>query len=109
MVIHVRSVTNAEGNTLRNIVRHPKDPIELRMAQVVLSSAQYALCQSANRIYSDSCTIGLTCLLAEKGSVIVGAKCNPMFHRQRLFKIDDQGVSAMPIMSAPAVLLVSKL
>jgi hypothetical protein len=40
MVIHVRSITNAEGNRLRTIVRHPKDPIELRRAQVVLSSAQ---------------------------------------------------------------------
>ena len=40
MVIHVRAITNAEGNRLRTIVRHPKDPIELRRAQVVLSSAQ---------------------------------------------------------------------
>ena len=40
MVIHVRAITNEEGNRLRTIVRHPKDPIELRRAQVVLSSAQ---------------------------------------------------------------------
>lgn len=40
MVIHVRSITNEEGNKLRNIVRHGDDPIELRRAQVILSSAQ---------------------------------------------------------------------
>ena len=40
MVIHARYVTNEEGNKLRNIVRHGKDPIELRRAQVILSSAQ---------------------------------------------------------------------
>jgi transposase len=40
MVIHVRSITNEEGNKLRNIVRHGKDPIEMRRAQVVLASAQ---------------------------------------------------------------------
>src|SRR5487761_1682591 len=40
MVIHVRPITNEEGNKLANIVRHGKDPIELKRAQVVLSSAQ---------------------------------------------------------------------
>ena len=40
MVIHVRAITNEEGNRLSKIVRHGKDPIELRRAQVVLSSAQ---------------------------------------------------------------------
>ncbi len=40
MVIHVRPITNEEGNKLSNIVRHGKDPIEVRRAQVVLSSAQ---------------------------------------------------------------------
>ncbi len=40
MVIHVRPITNEEGNRLANIVRHGKDPIELKRAQVVLSSAQ---------------------------------------------------------------------
>ena len=40
MPIQVRAITNTEGNRLRTIVRHPKDPIELRRAQVVLSSAQ---------------------------------------------------------------------
>ena len=40
MVIHVRPITNEEGNRLANIVRHGKDPIELRRAQVILSSAQ---------------------------------------------------------------------
>ena len=40
MVIHVRPITNEEGNKLVSIVRHGKDPIEVRRAQVVLSSAQ---------------------------------------------------------------------
>jgi hypothetical protein len=40
MVIHVRPITNEEGNRLAHIVRHGKDPIELKRAQVVLSSAQ---------------------------------------------------------------------
>lgn len=40
MVIHVRSITNEEGNKLRDIVRHGDDPIELRRAQVILASAQ---------------------------------------------------------------------
>jgi hypothetical protein len=40
MVIHVRPITNAEGNRLRKIVRHGKDPIEVKRAQVILSSAQ---------------------------------------------------------------------
>lgn len=40
MVIHVRPISNEEGNRLRRIVRHGKDPIELKRAQVILSSAQ---------------------------------------------------------------------
>ena len=40
MVLHVRNITNDEGNMLRNIVRRGKDPIEMRRAQVVLASAQ---------------------------------------------------------------------
>jgi transposase len=40
VVIHVRPITNEEGNRLRGIVRHGKDPIELKRAQVILSSAQ---------------------------------------------------------------------
>lgn len=40
MVIHVRSITNEEGNKLRRIVRRGDDPVELRRAQVILSSAQ---------------------------------------------------------------------
>ncbi len=40
MVLHVRTITNAEGNKLRQIVRHGKDPIEMRRAQAVLASAQ---------------------------------------------------------------------
>jgi transposase len=40
MVVHVRSITNEEGNKLRQIVRHGKDPIEMKRAQVVLASAQ---------------------------------------------------------------------
>jgi transposase len=40
MVIHVRNITNEEGNKLRRIVRRGDDPVELRRAQVILSSAQ---------------------------------------------------------------------
>jgi transposase len=40
VVIHVRPISNEEGNRLRRIVRHGKDPIELKRAQVILSSAQ---------------------------------------------------------------------
>src|ERR1700680_5151179 len=40
MVIHVRPITNEEGNKLRNIVRHGKDPIEVKRARVLLTSAQ---------------------------------------------------------------------
>jgi transposase len=40
MVIHVRNITNEEGNRLRAIVRRGKDPIEMRRAQVILASAQ---------------------------------------------------------------------
>ncbi len=40
MVVHVRSITNEEGNKLRQIVRYGKDPIEMKRAQVVLASAQ---------------------------------------------------------------------
>ena len=40
MVVRVREITNEEGNRLRNIVRHGKDRIEMRRAQVVLASAQ---------------------------------------------------------------------
>ncbi|MGI0084387.1 MAG: hypothetical protein ACREBQ_04820 [Nitrososphaerales archaeon] len=40
MVIHVRPITNEEGNRLSSIVRHGKDPIEMRRAQVILASAQ---------------------------------------------------------------------
>ena len=40
MVIHVRTITNGEGNRLRDIVRHGRDPIEMKRAQVILSSAQ---------------------------------------------------------------------
>ena len=41
MVIHVRAITNEEGNRLKAIVRRPKDPIELMRVQVVLSSPQF--------------------------------------------------------------------
>jgi transposase len=40
MVIHARPITNEEGNRLRRTVRHGRDPIEVKRAQVILSSAQ---------------------------------------------------------------------
>lgn len=40
MVIHVRPITNDEGNKLASIVRHGNDRIEMRRAQVILASAQ---------------------------------------------------------------------
>ena len=40
MVLHVRTLRNEEGQRLARICRHPGDPIELRRAQVILSSAQ---------------------------------------------------------------------
>lgn len=40
MVISVRLITNEEGNNLRKIVRHSREPVEVRRAQVILASAQ---------------------------------------------------------------------
>lgn len=40
MVLRVRPISNDEGNKLRRIVRHGKDRIEAKRAQVVLASAQ---------------------------------------------------------------------
>lgn len=40
MVVRVRAIRNEEGQRLARICRHPSDPIELRRAQVILSSAQ---------------------------------------------------------------------
>lgn len=40
MVVRVREITNEEGEKLRRAVRHAKDPIEMRRAQVILASAQ---------------------------------------------------------------------
>jgi transposase len=40
MVIAVRPLTNEEGNKLRRIVRHGREPVEVRRAQVILASAQ---------------------------------------------------------------------
>lgn len=40
MVISVRRITNEEGNKLRKIVRHGREPVEVRRAQVILASAQ---------------------------------------------------------------------
>ena len=40
MTLRIRDVTNEEGNKLRTIVRHGKDPIEVKRAQVILASAQ---------------------------------------------------------------------
>ncbi len=37
MVVRVRDIANSEGNKLMDIVRHGKDPIEMKRAQVVLS------------------------------------------------------------------------
>lgn len=40
MVLRVRPISNEEGNKLRKIVRHGKDRIEAKRAQVVMASAQ---------------------------------------------------------------------
>ncbi len=40
MVISVRPITNEEGNKLLRIVRHGREPVEVRRAQVILASAQ---------------------------------------------------------------------
>jgi transposase len=40
MVVSVRPITNEEGNKLRRIVRHGREPVEVRRAQVILASAQ---------------------------------------------------------------------
>lgn len=40
MVVKVRPISNDEGNKLRKIVRHGKDRIEAKRAQVVMASAQ---------------------------------------------------------------------
>jgi len=40
MVVRVRRIANEEGQRLQRITRHPSEPIELRRAQVILSSAQ---------------------------------------------------------------------
>lgn len=40
MVVRVRAITDDEGNRLRRIVRHGRDPIEVKRAQVILASAQ---------------------------------------------------------------------
>lgn len=40
MVVRVRPIRNEEGKRLAHICRRPTDPIELRRAQVILSSAQ---------------------------------------------------------------------
>jgi len=40
MTHYVRNITNAEGNRLRKIVRHGREPIEVKRAQVILASAQ---------------------------------------------------------------------
>jgi len=40
MVLQVREISNEEGNTLRRIVRHGQDAVEVKRAQVVLASAQ---------------------------------------------------------------------
>jgi len=40
MVRRVRAISDVEGQKLAKICRHPADPIELRRAQVILSSAQ---------------------------------------------------------------------
>lgn len=40
VVVRVRDISNEEGNKLRKIVRHGRDTIEVKRAQVVLASAQ---------------------------------------------------------------------
>ena len=40
MTISVRPISNEEGNKLRRIVRHGREPVEVRRAQVILASAQ---------------------------------------------------------------------
>jgi len=40
MVLRVREISNEEGNRLRSAVRHSKDLIEMKRAQVILASAQ---------------------------------------------------------------------
>lgn len=40
MVLRVREISNEEGNRLRTAVRHSKDLIEMKRAQVILASAQ---------------------------------------------------------------------
>jgi transposase len=40
MTTYVRDITNEEGNKLRRIVRHGREPIEVKRAQVILASAQ---------------------------------------------------------------------
>jgi len=40
MVVHVREITDEEGNKLRRIVRHHQSAIEVKRAQVILASAQ---------------------------------------------------------------------
>ena len=40
MTLRIRDISNEEGNALRRAVRHSKDPIEWKRAQVILASAQ---------------------------------------------------------------------
>ncbi len=40
MVVRVRPITDDEGNRLRRIVRHGREPVEVKRAQVILASAQ---------------------------------------------------------------------
>lgn len=40
VVVRVRDISNEEGNKLRKIVRHGRDTIEVKRAQVIMASAQ---------------------------------------------------------------------
>ena len=40
MVVRVREISDDEGNRLRRIVRHGRDAIEMKRAQVIMASAQ---------------------------------------------------------------------
>lgn len=40
MVLHVRGISNLEGQHLSKVIRRSRDPIEVRRAQVILASAQ---------------------------------------------------------------------
>jgi hypothetical protein len=61
MVIYVRDIANNEGNKLRQIVRHDRDPIQMRRrrrAEVVLASALGIRCSKKEEDLVDE--LGIT-------------------------------------------------